>query len=164
MAGQRGQESPFMLESLGRNETGLALGPLFHPHGGPLQGLAVEVLQILESAARNKIGFDGQETAFFACLAIGVFGSMAQETKAVSFGEGFHLRNDHRLGAQAAPARQIGVVNNTKSRRVTPMAQSQVQETLEVKTIEAGVELQIPALGVTQVKQAGLQPQPLCTH
>ena len=70
MPRQLGQEGSFMFKRLGGNETSLALGPLFHPHRGPLQGLAVEILQALERAARNEVGFDRQEATLFARFAI----------------------------------------------------------------------------------------------
>src|SRR3974390_2698018 len=103
MARQLGQKGQFMFKRLGRNETSLALGPLFHPHRGPLQGLAIEIFQALEGSARNEVGFDREKAAFFTRFAIGMLGSMAQETKAVTFGEALHLRNDDRTAAQATP-------------------------------------------------------------
>ena len=33
--------------------------------------------------------------------------------KFILLGEGLHLRDDHRLGAGASPASQVGVVDNT---------------------------------------------------
>ena len=89
---------------------------------------------------------------------------MAAEHKAVSFGKGFHLRDDHRVGAQAAQTRQVGVVDDTHRWRIAPVGQSQMQEALHVEAVKDGIKLQIPALAVTQVKKAGLQAQQHRTH
>ncbi len=164
MPGQWRQELAFVFEGLRGNEAGLALRSLFHPHGGPRQSLVVEILQTGKRAARNEVGFDGQEAAFLACFPIRMLGRMAQELEAVAAREDFHLRDHHRASAQPAPTGQIGVVDDADPRRITPMHQGQMQEALQVKAIEDGVELQIPPLGIPQIKQAGLQPQPLRAH
>ncbi len=164
MPGQWRQELAFVFEGLSGNEAGLALRSLFHPHGRPRQGLVVEILQTGKRAARDEVGFDGQEAAFLARFPIRMSGRMAQELEPVAASEDFHLRDHQRVGAQPAPARQIGVVDDADRRRVAPMHQGQMQKALQMKAIEEGVELQIPPLRVTQIKQAGLEPQPLRAH
>lgn len=106
----------------------------------------VEILQTGKGAARDEVGFDGEEAAFLARFPIRMLGRMAQELEAVAPSEDFHLRDHHRVGAQPAPAGQIGVVDDTERRRIAPMHQGQMQEALEVKAIEDGVELQIRRL------------------
>src|SRR5213078_475924 len=154
MSGQLSQKRPFVLEGLGGNEPGLALRPLLQAHRRPLQGLAVEILEVLEGTARHEVGFDREKTALLARFSIRMSWGMAAEGKPVGFGKSFHLRNDHGVGAQAAQTRQVSVVDDTDPGRIAPVAQGQMQETLQMEAVEDGVELEIPALGVAQVKQA----------
>jgi len=70
MRRQRSEVRAFVLESLGRNETGLALGALFHPLGGPLESLFIEIFQALEGAPRKEIRFHRPKTSLFTGFAV----------------------------------------------------------------------------------------------
>ena len=151
------EEAPLVFEGLGRDEPGLALGPLFHAHGGPLQRLVVQILQTAEGAARQEVRLDRQKAAFFARFAIGMSAGMTDEAKAVAFGEGFHLRHDHRWAPRPRSRARLVLSIMQTGRRVTPMQQRPMQEALHLEAIKDAIKLQIPALGVAQIKQAGLE-------
>ena len=151
------EKVPFMFKGLGGNETGFALGALFHAHGRPFQSLPIEIFQALESAAGQEVGLGGRKAAFLARFPIGVPRAWQRNRKPVGFGENLHLGDDHRLGAQAAQSGQVGVVDHANPGRITPVHQRSMQEALHLETIKDAIKLQIPALGVAQIKKAGLE-------
>ena len=83
MGRQFDQKGAFVLEGLGGNQSRLALGPMLHAHGGPLQGLSVEILQALEGAAGKEVGFHGPEAALLAGFAVGVADLVTAEPEPV---------------------------------------------------------------------------------
>jgi len=97
------------------------------------------------------------EAAFLAGLAVRMLGRVAEKGKAVGLGEGFHLRNHHRPGAQAAEAGEIGVVDDAEFRDVRPVEECPVEEALHAEAVKDPVELEIPAFGVAQVEETGLE-------
>jgi len=86
---------------------------------------------------------------------------MAHELEAITLGEGDHFRDDDRLSAASAEPRQIRVVDDASRGRVAPEHQGFVQKALHHETLERAVELQVAALGIPQVEQAGDQLRPL---
>jgi len=152
---------PLGLEDLGRNESGLALRPVVHAYRGPLQSLPVQVLQVLEFATGEEVGFHRPKTAFFTGFAVGMTDFMTEEPIAVLPGETLHLRHDHRMGPRASQTGQIRVVDNAVWGRVAPKHQRLMQEALHLEAIEGAVEFQVTPFRVAQIKQAGDQPDRL---
>ena len=111
-AGQRGQEAAFVLEGLGGNQARLACRAVLHADRGPLDGLPIQVLQALETAAGQEVGLDGPKTPLLAGFAVRVANRVTEELEAVAGGEGGHFRHDHRLVAAAPQTRQVGVVDD----------------------------------------------------
>ena len=109
---QFGQIVAFVLESLGGDQSRLARRAMLHPHRGPLQRLLVHILQALEAAARQEVGFHSPKASLLAGFSVRVANRMAEELEAVALGEGDHFGHDHRLLAAAAQTRQVGVVDH----------------------------------------------------
>ena len=115
---------------------------MFHPLGGPLPSLLVEVCQVFKGSPRKEVRFDRPKTAFFAGLAIGMIDGMTLELKTVAFGELSHFWHDHGSLSRTAETRQIGVVDDAAAGRVAPH-QCLMQKTLHHEAIEDAVELQV---------------------
>src|ERR1700724_1894763 len=81
---------------------------------------------------------------------------MTTELEAILLGEGLHLRDDHRLGAGASPASQVGVVDNTLPLRIPPVGQGFMKKALHLEAIEAAVKIQVAPFGAAQVKNGGI--------
>ena len=143
------------MESLRGNQFALGHRPLLHTHGGPLEGLLVQILQTLKVAPREKISLHCPEAALLARLSIGVTLFMAYEPESILFGEGLHLGYYHRIATGPLPSRQIGVVDNAYPSGVSPEHQCFMQEAFHPKAIEQPIKAQVAALGIAQVKQAG---------
>jgi len=58
------------------------LRPVFHAHGGPIPSLLVEVGEVQERPAGDKVGLDREKTAFLAGLSIGVINFVATKLEA----------------------------------------------------------------------------------
>ena len=157
MGRQLGQVGAFMLEGFSGNQPRLALGFVIHSHRGPRQRLGVDVLQTLESAAGQEVGFHRPEAPLFAGLAVAMLDFVAAEDKAILFGEGLHLRDDQRVGSGAPQSCQVGVVDDALASGVAPEHQPLVKEALHFEAIKGAVKLEITPLAIAQVDQAGDQ-------
>src|SRR5208337_2270695 len=155
MGRQLGQVGALMLEGFSGNQPRLALGFVIHSHRGPRQRLSIDVLQTLESAAGQEIGFHRPEAPLFAGLAVAMLNLVAAEDKAILLGEGLHLRGDQRVGSGAPQPSQVGVVDNALAGGVAPEHQPFVKEALHFEPIKGAVKLEITPLAVAQVDQAG---------
>src|SRR5258708_5320884 len=104
MGRQRYEEPALMLEGHRGNQSGLALRFVVHAHGGPLESLPVQILQILEIASGKKVCFHGEKTAFFSGFSIGMPALMAEELESALAAKGRHFRDDDRVFADASQA------------------------------------------------------------
>ena len=85
---------------------------MFHPLGGPLPGLLVEIFPTVKGSPGKEAGFDRSEAPFVARFSIRMHDRMAHESEAVAAGEGVHLGNDHRSASRASQTSQIRVVDD----------------------------------------------------
>jgi hypothetical protein len=102
MRRQLHQVMALVVERLGRNQPALGDRPLFHAHGGPLEGRLVQIFQTLEAPPRKKVRLHRPEAAFLASFAVGMILFVTHEAESILFGEGLHLRRHHRVPARAA--------------------------------------------------------------
>jgi hypothetical protein len=144
-----------MLESLGRNQARLGLRPIFHPLGGPLPGLLVEIFQTVKGASRKEARFHGPETAFVARFSIGMIDRVTDELKTVAAGEAIHLGNDHRSASRAPQTGQIRVVDDASPSRTAPVHQRLVQKALHREAVEHTIKPHVLSFAVTQVQRTG---------
>jgi len=74
-----------VLEGMGRDEVRLALGLVIQARGGPLEGPAVDILQILEGAPGQEVDLNDHKSDCVTGLPTGAHTP-------------FHSRLDHDIG------------------------------------------------------------------
>ena len=149
------QMGTLVLKGLCWDQPGLANGPVIHPHRGPFQGLAVEILHVLEDAPGQEVGLDGVKRAFLAGLAVGVAQRMTAENESVGLREARHFRNDEGLGTRATQTGQVGVVDDAFLGGIAQKGERLVKKAFHLEAVEGSVELQIATFGVAKIQQAG---------
>ena len=112
-----------VFEGFERDEFGLALGPVFHEHRGPVQGLVIQIGPVFKIAAGKEVGFHEPEAAFFTGFPVGVTLFVADKAEPMLPGKGGHFRGNHRPGSGADEAGQIGVIDDALPGDVTPKHQ-----------------------------------------
>ncbi len=122
----------------------------------PLASLEVEIVPVLEGAAREEVSFDEPKRAFDSGGAIFIQDFMSAELKAVALSESRHLRHGHHLGTGTAQDNHMRVIDHDDPRGTVKVFQGLGEKDLAVKALKGGVALEEEHAGVAQHGRGGL--------
>jgi hypothetical protein len=80
---------------------------------------------------------------------------MTDKLKVVLLAKGRHLGRYQGLATGTAQPGQIGIVNNALPGDISPIGQRLMEKALHTEAVKVGIELEVTAYGVAQVKQTG---------
>jgi hypothetical protein len=121
-----------------------------------LSSLLVELGEVLETPAGQKVVLDGVHGALDESRTVDMAQLVGLETKPETLGEGLHLRNGGHVFACPAQDDHVRVVDEAALADPRKVLEGLGEKQLTVKPIEGGIVLEEQHAGIAQDRRGGL--------